>query len=58
MVKVLYSRRDYQGEEGSASKREEITLSSSIQVLFQPQNWANKFCRLELSQLVSLSLST
>ncbi|KAE8077503.1 hypothetical protein FH972_016062 [Carpinus fangiana] len=58
MVKVLYSCRDYQGEEGSASKRKEITVSSSIQVLFQPQNWANKFYRLDLSQLVSLSLST
>jgi hypothetical protein len=58
MVKVLYSRQDYQGEEGSASTREEITVSSSIEVLFKPQNWANKFCRLELHGLVSLSLST
>ncbi|KAE8077504.1 hypothetical protein FH972_016063 [Carpinus fangiana] len=49
--------RDYLGEEGLASKREEITLSSSLQVLFKPQNWVNKFCKLELSQLVSLSLS-
>ncbi|KAG2701203.1 hypothetical protein I3760_06G033900 [Carya illinoinensis] len=55
-LQVLYSPRDYRSEGTSDSESKEVTVRSSTEVLFQPQNSA-KVRKFKLSSIVSLSLT-
>ncbi|KAK6118473.1 hypothetical protein DH2020_047740 [Rehmannia glutinosa] len=56
-VQVLYSPRDYRVEGSSHSSQwEEVTVRSSTEVVFQPQN-STKTRKYKLSSLISMSLS-
>ncbi|GLT72765.1 hypothetical protein SLA2020_446690 [Shorea laevis] len=55
-LQVLYSPRDYRSEGASASEWKEVTVRSSTEVLFQPQD-SSKVSKFKLSSIVSLSLS-
>ncbi|XP_074290983.1 uncharacterized protein LOC141617717 [Silene latifolia] len=54
-VQVLYSFRDYRNG-GSSSEWKEMTVRSSTEILFQPQN-SKKVCKFKLSTVSSMSLS-
>ncbi|KAH9616128.1 hypothetical protein KSS87_006500 [Heliosperma pusillum] len=54
-LQVLYSFRDYRNG-GSSSEWKEMTVRSSTEVLFQPQN-CKKVCKFKLSTVSSMSLS-
>ncbi|XP_026386364.1 uncharacterized protein LOC113281731 isoform X2 [Papaver somniferum] len=53
---VLYSARDYRSQGASGSKWKEVTVKSSIEVLFQQQN-STKVRKFKLSSITSMSLS-
>ncbi|XP_050253528.1 uncharacterized protein LOC126699630 [Quercus robur] len=55
-LQVLYSPRDYRSEGASGSEWKEVTVRSSTEVLFQPDNSA-KVRKFKLSSVVSLTLS-
>ncbi|KAL7003825.1 hypothetical protein U1Q18_004969 [Sarracenia purpurea var. burkii] len=55
-LQVLYSPRDYRNEGASASEWKEVTVRSSTEVLFQPQD-STKVRKFKLSSVVSMSLS-
>ncbi|GFQ08701.1 hypothetical protein PHJA_003014100 [Phtheirospermum japonicum] len=56
-VQVLYAPRDYRVEGSSRSPQyEEVTVRSSTEVVFQPQN-STKPRKYKLSSVISLSLS-
>ncbi|KAF5442565.1 hypothetical protein F2P56_035209 [Juglans regia] len=55
-LQVLYSPRDYRGEGTSDSELKEVTVRSSTEVLFQPEN-STKVRKFKLSSIVSLSLT-
>ncbi|GFZ15952.1 hypothetical protein Acr_25g0003610 [Actinidia rufa] len=55
-LQVLYSPRDYRNDGSSASEWKEVTVRSSTEVLFQPQN-STKVRKFKLSSVVSMSLS-
>ncbi|KAK2977221.1 hypothetical protein RJ640_028426 [Escallonia rubra] len=55
-VQVLYSTRVYRTEGASASDWKEVTVRSSTEVLFQPQN-STQVRKFKLSSIVSMSLS-
>lgn len=55
-LQVLYSPRDYRNEGASASEWKEVHVSSSTEVLFQPEN-STKVRKIKLSSIVSISLS-
>jgi len=55
-LQVLYSPRDYRSEGASGSEWKEVTVRSSTEVLFQPDN-STKVRKFKLSSVVSLTLS-
>ncbi|XP_051123016.1 uncharacterized protein LOC127245909 [Andrographis paniculata] len=56
-VQVLYAPRDYRAEESlGPSEWQEVTVRSSTEVVFQPQN-SIKHHKYKLSSVVSMSLS-
>ncbi|KAG8381681.1 hypothetical protein BUALT_Bualt06G0146800 [Buddleja alternifolia] len=57
-VQVLYAPRDYrvEGSSSSSSQWEEVTVRSSTEVVFQPQN-SKKPRKYKLSSVISMSLS-
>ncbi|PSS04570.1 UPF0187 protein [Actinidia chinensis var. chinensis] len=55
-LQVLYSPRDYRNDGSAASEWKEVTVRSSTEVLFQPQN-STKVRKFKLSSVVSMSLS-
>ncbi|XWS42856.1 hypothetical protein CRYUN_Cryun16bG0050500 [Craigia yunnanensis] len=55
-LQVLYSPRDYRSEGASASEWKEVTVRSSTEVIFQPQN-STKVRKYKLSSITSMSLS-
>ncbi|KAI3933220.1 hypothetical protein MKW92_007278 [Papaver armeniacum] len=55
-VQVLYSARDYRSEGASGSEWKEVTVKSSTEVLFQPQN-STKVRKFKLSSIISMSLT-
>ncbi|OVA02920.1 Nuclease-related domain [Macleaya cordata] len=55
-LQVLYSARDYRSEGASGSEWKEVTVKSSTEVLFQPQN-STKIRKFKLSSIISMSLS-
>uniref|UniRef100_A0A5B7BNZ4 Putative Plasma membrane isoform 1 n=1 Tax=Davidia involucrata TaxID=16924 RepID=A0A5B7BNZ4_DAVIN len=55
-LQVLYSSRDYRSEGASASEWKEVTVRSSTEALFQPQN-STKVRKFKLSSIISMSLS-
>ncbi|GER48762.1 hypothetical protein STAS_25951 [Striga asiatica] len=56
-VQVLYYPRDYRVEGSShSSEYEEVTVKSSTEVVFQPQN-STKHRKYKLSSVISMSLS-
>lgn len=55
-LQVLYSFRDYRTEASSSSEWKEVTVRSSTEVVFQPQN-AKKVRKFKLSAITSLTLS-
>ncbi|XP_041015860.1 uncharacterized protein LOC121258419 isoform X1 [Juglans microcarpa x Juglans regia] len=55
-LQVLYSPRDYRSEGTSDSEWKEVTVRSSTEVLFQPEN-STKVRKFKLSSIVSLSLT-
>ncbi|CAK9309055.1 unnamed protein product [Citrullus colocynthis] len=56
-LQVLYAPRDYRsGGAASASEWREVTVRSSTEILFQPQN-STKVRKFELSSVISLTLS-
>ncbi|CBI26485.3 hypothetical protein VitviT2T_024063 [Vitis vinifera] len=55
-VQLLYSPRDYRSDGASASEWKELTIRSSTEVLFQPQN-STKVRKFKLSSILSMSLS-
>ncbi|KAM3682698.1 hypothetical protein ACJW31_12G091700 [Castanea mollissima] len=55
-LQVLYSPRDYRSEGASGSEWKEVTVRSSTEVLFQPDN-STKVRKFKLSSAVSLTLS-
>ncbi|KAG8381678.1 hypothetical protein BUALT_Bualt06G0146500 [Buddleja alternifolia] len=57
-VQVLYAHRDYrvEGSSSSSSQWEEVTVRSSTEVVFQPQN-SKKPRKYKLSSVISMSLS-
>ncbi|XP_021282203.1 uncharacterized protein LOC110415053 isoform X1 [Herrania umbratica] len=55
-LQVLYSPRDYRSEGASASEWKEVTVRSSTEVIFQPQN-STKVRKFKLSSITSMSLS-
>ncbi|XAR71525.1 hypothetical protein NMG60_11017838 [Bertholletia excelsa] len=55
-LQVLYTPRDYRNEGSSSSEWNEVTVRSSTEVLFQPQN-STKVRKFKLSSIVSMSLS-
>ncbi|KAL9237683.1 hypothetical protein vseg_012203 [Gypsophila vaccaria] len=55
-LQVLYSFRDYRNEGASGSEWKEVTVKSSTEILFQPQN-SKKVRKYKLSSVTSMSLS-
>ncbi|KAL7213878.1 hypothetical protein ACSBR1_026331 [Camellia fascicularis] len=55
-LQVLYSPRDYRNDGASASEWKEVTVRSSTEVLFQPQN-STKVRKFKLSSIISMFLS-
>ncbi|KAK8628013.1 hypothetical protein V6N13_063726 [Hibiscus sabdariffa] len=55
-IQVLYSSRDYRSRGASASEWKEVTVRSSTEVIFQPQN-STKVHKFKLSSITSLFLS-
>lgn len=55
-VQVLYCPRDYRSEGASASEWKEVTVRSSTEVVFQPEN-STKFRKVRLASVVSMLLS-
>uniref|UniRef100_A0A803KSS6 NERD domain-containing protein n=1 Tax=Chenopodium quinoa TaxID=63459 RepID=A0A803KSS6_CHEQI len=55
-LQVLYCFRDYRTEASSSSEWKEVTVRSSTEVVFQPQN-AKKVRKFKLSAITSLTLS-
>ncbi|KAK4572195.1 hypothetical protein RGQ29_030570 [Quercus rubra] len=55
-LQVLYSPRDYRSEGASGSEWKEVTVRSSTEVLFQPDN-STEVRKFKLSSVVSLTLS-
>lgn len=55
-LQVLYSPRDYRSEGASGSEWNEVTVRSSTEVLFQPDN-STKVRKFKLSSVVSMTLS-
>lgn len=55
-LQVLYSPRDYRSEGASGSEWKEVTVRSSTEALFQPQN-STKVRKYKLSSIISMSLS-
>ncbi|KAJ7949896.1 NERD domain-containing protein [Quillaja saponaria] len=55
-LQVLYSLRDYRTEGTSATEWKEVTVRSSTEIIFQPDN-ATKIRKFKLSSVVSMSLS-
>ena len=55
-LQVLYSPWDYRSEGASGSEWKEVTVRSSTEVLFQPDN-STKVRKFKLSSVVSLTLS-
>ncbi|KAE8717706.1 Plasma membrane isoform 4 [Hibiscus syriacus] len=55
-LQVLYCPRDYRSARASASEWEEVTVGSSTEVVFQPQN-STKVHKFKISSITSLSLS-
>ncbi|KAK7825015.1 uncharacterized protein LOC111994022 [Quercus suber] len=55
-LQVLYSPRDYRSEGASGSEWKEVTVRSSTEVLFRPDN-STKVRKFKLSSVVSLTLS-
>ncbi|KAL9249911.1 hypothetical protein AKJ16_DCAP11221 [Drosera capensis] len=55
-LQVLYSLRDYRTEGGSTSDWKEVTVRSSTEIIFQPQN-SKKVKNIKLSSVSSLTLS-
>ncbi|CAO2832295.1 unnamed protein product [Amaranthus hypochondriacus] len=55
-LQVLYSFRDYRAEGSSSAEWTEVTVRSSTEVVFQPQN-AKKVRKFKLSAITSLTLS-
>ncbi|XP_059625088.1 uncharacterized protein LOC132268278 [Cornus florida] len=55
-LQVLYSPRDYRSEGTSASECKEVTVRSSTEALFRPQN-STEVRKFKLSAIISMSLS-
>lgn len=55
-LQVLYSPRDYRSEGAASSEWTEVTVRSSTEALFQPQDSA-KVRKFKLSSIISMSLS-
>ncbi|KAL2921450.1 Homoserine kinase [Bienertia sinuspersici] len=55
-LQVLYCFRDYRTEGSSSSEWKEVTVRSSTEVVFQPQN-SKKVRKFKLSAITSLTLS-
>ncbi|XP_039006035.1 uncharacterized protein LOC120133534 [Hibiscus syriacus] len=55
-LQVLYSPRDYRSGGASASEWKEVTVRSSTEVVFRPQN-STKVCKFKISSITSLSPS-
>ncbi|GLT76659.1 hypothetical protein SLA2020_483080 [Shorea laevis] len=55
-LQVLYFPRDYRSEGTSSSESKEITVRSSTEVVFQPEN-SSKVRKFKLSSIVSMMLS-
>lgn len=55
-LQVLYSFRDYRTEGSSSSEWKEVTVRSSTEAVFHPQN-AKKVRKFKLSAITSLTLS-
>ncbi|TYG75809.1 hypothetical protein ES288_D03G062400v1 [Gossypium darwinii] len=55
-LQVLYSPRDYRSGGALASEWKEVSVRSSTEVIFQPQN-STKVCKFKLSSIMSMSLS-
>ncbi|CAI9768129.1 unnamed protein product [Fraxinus pennsylvanica] len=55
-ILVLYSPRDYRNEGASSSEWKEVTVRSSTEVVFHPQN-STKVRKYKLSSISSMSLS-
>jgi hypothetical protein len=55
-LQVLYSPRDYRSDGASASEWKEVTVRSSTEVVFQPED-SSKVHKFKLSSVISLSLS-
>ncbi|KAI3842344.1 hypothetical protein MKW98_026134 [Papaver atlanticum] len=53
---VLYSARDYRSQGASGFKWKEVTVKSSIEVLFQQQN-STKVRKFKLSSIISMALT-
>ncbi|KAG2701202.1 hypothetical protein I3760_06G033800 [Carya illinoinensis] len=56
MLQVLYSPRDYRSEGTSDSEWKELTVRSSTEVFFRPEN-STKVHKSKLSSIISLSLT-
>ncbi|XP_022747351.1 uncharacterized protein LOC111297036 isoform X2 [Durio zibethinus] len=55
-LQVMYSPRDYRSDGASASEWKEVTIRSSTEVIFQPQN-STKVRKYKFSSITSMSLS-
>ncbi|GAV90157.1 NERD domain-containing protein [Cephalotus follicularis] len=55
-LQILYCARDYRTEGSSSSEWKEVTVRSSSELLFQPEN-STKVRKFKLSSVVSMSLS-
>ncbi|XP_061354533.1 uncharacterized protein LOC133299119 [Gastrolobium bilobum] len=55
-LQVLYALRDYRTEGASAPECKEVTVRSSTEIIFQPDN-ASKVRKFKLSSVASMSLS-
>uniref|UniRef100_A0A7C9DIJ3 NERD domain-containing protein n=1 Tax=Opuntia streptacantha TaxID=393608 RepID=A0A7C9DIJ3_OPUST len=55
-LQVLYCHRDYRSAGAFAFEWKEVTVRSSTELLFQPQN-SKKACKFKLSMVTSLTLS-
>lgn len=55
-LQVLYFPRDYRSEGTSSSESKEVTVRSSTEIIFQPEN-PPKVRKFKLSSVVSMLLS-
>ncbi|KDP39533.1 hypothetical protein JCGZ_02553 [Jatropha curcas] len=55
-LQVLYSPRDYRSKGASGSEWKEVTVRSSTEVLFQPED-SKKVRKFKLSSIISMTLS-